>query len=69
MQQTGAQSQYGTKGGFGGGNSVYGGASMYGGQTAQYEAGKTPMAFNSVYAAQTPAADRTMNEMPGTQAS
>lgn len=42
---------------------------MYGGQTAQYEAGKTPMAFNSVYAAQTPAADRTMgnhhgNDMP-----
>lgn len=27
------------------------------------------MAFNSVYAAQTPAADRTMNDIPGHQAS
>ena len=61
-QRTGGQSQYGTKGAFGGGNSVYGGASMYGGQTAQYEAGKTPMAFTPMYAAQTPAADRTQTD-------
>ena len=39
---------------------------MYGGQTCQYEAGgKTPMNFNSMYAVQTPAPDRSQNEFQG----